>query len=103
MQKNYSKRYLLKAKQTLKRTRPSGEEGKQRTDHERRPREDDERDATPQRDAAPSIGSAWERHRREGVNEEGERVESSTSALLGVPEVEGQKQEDSEEERCAVG
>ena len=72
MQKNYSKRYLLKAKQTLKRTRPSGEEGKQRTDHERRPREDDERDATPQRDAAPSIGSAWERHRREGVNEEGE-------------------------------
>ena len=30
-------------------------------------------------------------------------MESSTSALLGVPEVEGQKQEDSEEERCAVG
>ena len=30
-------------------------------------------------------------------------MESSTIALLGVPEVEGQKQVDSEEERCEVG
>ena len=87
MQKNYSKRYLLKAKQTLKRTRPSGEEGKQRTERKRR------HAATRRGSFCFLFGSECEHHRREGVNEEDE---TSAIALLGVPEV--QSQEDSEEE-----
>ena len=70
MQKNYSKRYLTQSKANLEK-RPSLGRGRKATD-----RPDDqrnERDATPQPDAASSLWREWEeRHRREGVNEEGE-------------------------------